>query len=118
MSDMRKPTKEEMLRAAIRQVELEREVRWLPSAARLSMTAILRKQFAEAVIASGGSPAHPGLDRPMDIIETLYLTIATIVDHCPEWEAGSIDDQRAGELLNEWLEYAIKALRRISPAHG
>ncbi len=118
MSDTGKPTKEDMLRAAIRQVERELAARWAPSEARTAMAAKLRKQFTDAVIASGGTPGHPDLTRQMDIMEALYLTIATIVDHCPEWEADGVDNHRGGELLNEWLVHAIKALREISPAHG
>ncbi len=118
MSETRKPTKEEMLSVAIRQAERELQARWTPSAARLSTAAILRKQLADAVVASGGTPGHPALVRQTDILEALYLTIATIVDHCPEWDKGCIGDQRAGELLNEWLGHAIQALRQISPAHG
>ena len=118
MSDAHKPSKEDMLRAAIRQVEQEIAARWTPSAARMSMATGMRHQFAAAVSASGGNPTHPDVMRQMDILESLYLTIATIVDHCPEWQDGCVGDQRAGELLNEWLGRAIKALRDVSPAHG
>lgn len=108
-----------LLRQAIERSELRRnqqeEQLLFP---RKIAASILRKRLEEAVGASGGRPDDPAIQKWIDQFLNMYLTLASPLDHFPDWRDELLPHEEASDFFSNWLNEAAKALNAISRGLG
>ncbi len=80
--------------------------------------AMIQQKIEKELADSGSNVTSPAMQALIRNFLDMYMLIAWPLDKFPDWQDDGLPHENGADFFSEWMDYAQKTLRNISPGLG